>query len=131
MGSKRPQVSLLERKETYSMTSDVSKQIRGQTGCNCQFCNHKLFNLCKSRSVKFHPSVLFMNNCIQFCIIIFCQFIICYLSVIMRYLACCFVFIVNHSALLSQIPSFFCSFHSLLFCSSDYSIFDYSVLLLS
>jgi hypothetical protein len=29
LGSKRPHVSLLERKETYSMTSDASKQTPG------------------------------------------------------------------------------------------------------
>ncbi len=60
-------MSLLERNETYSMTSDASEQTPRQTRCNYQFRNHKIFNPCKNRSVNLCPSVLFMNNCIQLC----------------------------------------------------------------
>ncbi len=93
LGSKRPGVSPLERKETNSMTSDASKKHLGKQGCNCQFCKHKIFNPYKTRSVNFCPSALFMCNCIDFYIVICCQFVI-------HYSINCFVFIAEHFALL-------------------------------
>ncbi len=98
------------------------KKYLGKQGCNCQFRNHKIFNPCKTRAVNFCPSALFMSNCIQFYIIICCWFLTrCFLY--------CFVLVVDHSALLLWIRS--ASRRSLLFCSSNYSIFDYGVLFLS
>jgi hypothetical protein len=87
----------------------------GKQGCNLLFHNHKIFNPRKSRLVNFHPSVLFMNNCIQFCIATCCQFIICYSSVVICYLASCVIFTFDHSAQLFQIRSV--SVHSV---SSNY-----------
>jgi hypothetical protein len=87
----------------------------GKQGSNHQFSNHKIFNPCKTRSVNFCLSALFICNCIQFYIVICCWFLV-------RYFICCFVFVVDHSALLFHIQYSFCSFCSLLFCSFNYSI---------
>jgi hypothetical protein len=100
----------------------------GKQSCNCQFRNHKTFNPCKNRSVNVHLLDLSRYNCIWFCIVVCCQFIIHYLSVVICHLAC-FVFAFIHPARLFKI-----CFHFCLFCGSalsDYSIFDQSVLFLS
>jgi hypothetical protein len=46
LGSKRPQVSPLERRKP------IAGHLMRKQGCNCQFCNHKIFNHYKTRSVS-------------------------------------------------------------------------------
>ncbi len=64
----------------------------GKQGCNWRFHNHKRFNPRQSRSVNIRPSVLFMFNHLQFCIVISCQFITHYLFFVICHIASCFVF---------------------------------------
>jgi hypothetical protein len=97
----------------------------GNQSCKCCLRNHKIFNPSKSRSVNTCPSVLFMFNHFQFCIVFCCQFIICYLSLVICHLASCFVFtFVQFCSVIFY--SIFCS--SYLSVSFDYFLFDNLVL---
>jgi uncharacterized membrane protein len=113
-----------------SLNNHLSKQ-----SCNCRFCNNKRYNPGKNRSVNICPLVLFMLNCIQFCIIICCQFIIRYLYLVIHHLASC---VASHSLylldyfwfcflfilLFSFIPSFVIWFLSVILCSDTENLFQ-------
>jgi hypothetical protein len=87
----------------------------GKQGCSYWFCHYKIFKPCKSRSVKLHPSDLFMNNCIRFCIVICCQFVICYLSVLFVILPV--VSYLHSTILLSYLHAFLLSVQSVVLFS--------------
>jgi hypothetical protein len=61
----------------------------GKQDCNCQFHDHKIFNPCKHRTVSIHLSVVVYVQCIS-ASVIRCQFIYCYLSAVIHFLASCF-----------------------------------------
>jgi hypothetical protein len=82
----------------------------GKHGCNYQFCKHEMFNPCKSRSVNIFPSIFVHVQLHQFCIVICCQFIFYYLSVVIRHLASCFAFTLIRSSQSFQIWFCFWSF---------------------
>jgi hypothetical protein len=94
----------------------------GKQGCNFWFRDHEIFNPRKSMSVNICPSVFVHVQFHQFFIVICCQFVIQYLFVVIHRLVSCFVFTFIHSAWSFWIRFCFCS------VSSDYSLFDYSVL---
>jgi hypothetical protein len=85
----------------------------GKQGCNYQFRNHKIFNPHKSRLVNISPSVFVHVQVHQFCIILYCQFVIHYLSVVICHLAGCFIFVLIFSTRSFQIH--FCSVLFVLF----------------
>ncbi len=92
LGSKRSRVNLLEKKEPTARHLGPLDKHLGKQGCNCRLQDHKIFNPCENRPVNIRPSVLFMFNRIQFCIVICFQFIICYLSLVICNLASSFKF---------------------------------------
>jgi hypothetical protein len=125
LDSKRPQVSLLERKETYSMTSDASWQTTRQTGSQCAILwLQDISTLAKVGQSTFAFQFLFTFKCIR-SVLLFVACLFHFLAVIIHHLVSCFVFTFIHSAWSFQICFSFCSVRSL---SSDYSLFNYLVL---
>jgi hypothetical protein len=106
------------RKPTARHLGPLDKHL-GKQGCKCRLHDHKIFNSRENRPINIRPSVLFMFNRIQICIVICCQFIIRYLPVVICNLASSFKF--TFVRFCSVVLGFvFCSFcHSV---STDYSI---------
>ncbi len=83
----------------------------GKQSCNWRFCKHKRFDPCKNRSVNICPLVLFMLNCILFCIVICDQFIIRYLYLVICHLASC---VASHSFYFARLFLILLSVHSVV-----------------
>jgi hypothetical protein len=96
-------------------------------GSNCQFRNHKIFNPRKTLDSHHSSFSICLCSVHQFLIIIYCQFICCCLSVVVRLLAGCF----NSHSFVSVRYLQFCSCFDRFFFVRLFSIqlFDYSVLI--
>ncbi len=81
----------------------------GKQGCNCQFRNHKIINPRKIVWSTLTLQFLFMLS-ISFWSFLCCQFIVCYLSVVIFHIASCFVFVFIFLSVISNLLLFlFCS----------------------
>jgi hypothetical protein len=85
-------------------------------------------NLTKVGRSTFALQFFFMFNRIHFCIVICCQFVTRYLSVIIHHLASCFAFTFVHPGRPFRICFFFCFVCSVTF---NYSIRLFSVIFCS
>jgi hypothetical protein len=96
----------------------------GKQGCNFWFRDHEMFNPRISRLVNICPSVLFMFSCISSAWL-FVASLLFYLFVVIHHLVSC---LYSHSFV--PLDHFKFASVSVLICSvsSDYSLFDYSVL---
>ncbi len=116
------------RKPTTWYLMPHKKQL-GKQGCNCQFCNHKIFNPRKSRLVKLSPfnSVLVQLHSVL-------HYICCEMSFVIYLLWFVILFVVSYlySIILLcyfEFVSIFCSFCS--FCFIWLFDIGHSVLFLS
>jgi hypothetical protein len=117
-------VNLLERKETYSMTSDASWQTLRQDRVvivdSVIARDLTLAKICQSTfALQFTQVQLYLVLFIVIC----CQFIVCYLSVEFAILP-----IVSYLHSFNSAWLLLILFHFVCFVSFHYSLFDYSVL---